>query len=147
MSTCLPGADLELFGSLATGLPLPDSDIDLVAVSLPPEKTAGLQDGGRLPPRGRTALRLVASALRACDWIIDVRSIETASVPVIKFKVCSNCIFVCCGRERCYDFCTAFEIVSSLHWLPCHFVGICCNDAEIAADALAGGIRSLTFGT
>jgi DNA polymerase sigma len=91
VQTCIPGSDLELFGSLATGLSLPQSDIDLVALYDTPElrngSTATSTSANTTFAEGITRLRRIASRLRECAWVSDVRSIETASVPVIKFHV------------------------------------------------------------
>jgi DNA polymerase sigma len=97
VQSCMPGSDLELFGSLATDLSLPQSDIDLVALhnNAPDNNnnkknntSDSASESSKLSSTdGIAMLRRIAAKLRECTWIRDVKSIETASVPVIKLHV------------------------------------------------------------
>ena len=72
LAQCLPGAaHVQVYGSVAVGLHLPSSDLDVLVQASP--------DGsGDLPARR------VTDALRACEWVQDVKLIAHAKVPVIK---------------------------------------------------------------
>ena len=66
----LPGASIRPFGSYATGLCIPSSDIDLVC-SVPDENI-------------QRPFRILSRALHGETWVDKIKSIETASFPVIK---------------------------------------------------------------
>lgn len=67
-----PGAWVEAFGSFATGLSAPFSDVDLLVC-------------GDIGGTGRThAMRMLEQALRSQAWVQSVTAIESAAVPVIK---------------------------------------------------------------
>ena len=68
----LPGARVAAYGSYATGLCIPASDLDVVC---------GLRDAGLAL---RPAFRLLAHELRREPWLDMIKPIETATVPVIK---------------------------------------------------------------
>jgi DNA polymerase sigma len=85
---------VEVFGSLSTGLAIPSSDLDLVVHGITPESLAEVTGHDHLARSPDAAgsplsdpLKLVASMLRGQDWIKTetLQYIETASVPVIKF--------------------------------------------------------------
>mmetsp|Transcript_60820 Transcript_60820/g.143488 ORF Transcript_60820/g.143488 Transcript_60820/m.143488 type:complete len:383 (+) Transcript_60820:2-1150(+) len=65
------GARLEVYGSFATGLYLPHSDVDVVVM-------------GAQPSAGKSALQQLAERLKGMPWCRNMNAIETASVPVIK---------------------------------------------------------------
>eukprot|EP00742_Colponemidia_sp_Colp-10_P007496 GILJ01008078.1.p1 GENE.GILJ01008078.1~~GILJ01008078.1.p1 ORF type:complete len:1003 (-),score=168.48 GILJ01008078.1:284-3292(-) len=72
-----PISRVEVYGSTATGLCLPWSDIDLVIM--------GMEQ--RLMGWGvQTPLLLLAKELEPLDWVESVHLIETARVPVLKIK-------------------------------------------------------------
>lgn len=66
----LPGANLCTFGSYATGLCIPSSDLDLVCC-IPEENI-------------QRPFRLLSRALRDEPWVEQIKAIETAAFPVIK---------------------------------------------------------------
>lgn len=66
----LPGANLCIFGSYATGLCIPSSDLDLVCC-IPEENI-------------QRPFRLLSRALREEPWVAQIKAIETAAFPVIK---------------------------------------------------------------
>jgi len=68
----LPGAKVEVYGSYATGLCIPSSDLDLVCCLK--NKNMSL----------RPSFRRLANELRHEKWVKLIKPIETASVPVIK---------------------------------------------------------------
>jgi hypothetical protein len=75
---------VQVFGSYATGLCLPHSDVDVVVVDAPPPvetaETAGLTGTRLLAP----SIRLLGSALRDYEWCESIATIESATMPVIK---------------------------------------------------------------
>ena len=68
----LPGAKVEVYGSYATGLCIPSSDLDLVCCLR--SKNMSL----------RPSFRRLANELRREKWVKLIKPIETASVPIIK---------------------------------------------------------------
>ncbi|KAG0616580.1 hypothetical protein M758_5G126500 [Ceratodon purpureus] len=79
-----PSADVEVFGSYATGLCLSHSDVDVVVVDAPPPletpETVGLTGTRLLAP----SIRLLGSALRDYEWCKSIATIDSATMPVIK---------------------------------------------------------------
>ena len=73
VSVILEGSSVDLYGSYATGVSLPHSDVDLVVSDPFPEEAL---EGRR---------KLLVEALQEETWCEDVRLIEAATVPVIKF--------------------------------------------------------------
>lgn len=77
-------ASVKLFGSHATSLAIPSSDLDLVVV--------GAEDLSRCSPIitlangiiSTVGFQLVFVALRRKNWVKDLQVIETAKVPLIK---------------------------------------------------------------
>eukprot|EP00730_Choanoeca_flexa_P016790 TRINITY_DN8000_c1_g3_i1.p1 TRINITY_DN8000_c1_g3~~TRINITY_DN8000_c1_g3_i1.p1 ORF type:complete len:387 (+),score=63.97 TRINITY_DN8000_c1_g3_i1:127-1287(+) len=65
-----PKAEVKVFGSFATGLLLPTSDVDLVVIGSWPK-----------PP-----LNTLAKALKAAKLVTDMQVIAKARVPIIKFR-------------------------------------------------------------
>eukprot|EP00743_Colponemidia_sp_Colp-15_P006139 GILK01006598.1.p1 GENE.GILK01006598.1~~GILK01006598.1.p1 ORF type:complete len:1078 (-),score=157.86 GILK01006598.1:278-3511(-) len=74
VSSLYPGAQVEVYGSLATGLSLPTSDVDLVVTGI------------RYPDRAMIIqlLRFLATELEKFVWVRSLQAIDTALVPVIK---------------------------------------------------------------
>eukprot|EP00727_Mastigamoeba_balamuthi_P004321 m51a1_g13887 hypothetical protein (1283) ;mRNA; f:664538-669641 len=70
----LPGSSVVPFGSYATSLCIPTSDLDLVCV-LP-------SDQGSLDRRA--SFRVLVEGLRGESWVSWMKPIETAAIPVIK---------------------------------------------------------------
>jgi len=68
----LPGAKVEVYGSYATGLCIPSSDLDLVCCLRGKDMSL------------RPSFRRLANELRHEKWVKLIKPIETASVPVIK---------------------------------------------------------------
>ena len=64
--------ELALFGSTATGLYLPSSDVDVVIVGVKPE-------GGR-------SLRMLAKELMERNLVTYIEVVDKARVPIVKFK-------------------------------------------------------------
>ncbi|KAJ7184006.1 hypothetical protein O6H91_Y539800 [Diphasiastrum complanatum] len=79
-----PGADIEVFGSFATGLCLPHSDIDIVVMNASPSEILESTLAGGKP--AAILIRKLAAALREKDWCYSVITIHTASMPVIKLR-------------------------------------------------------------
>ena len=77
VSLHFPGAEVLLFGSHATGLALPSSDMDVVILY------------SRLRSREdvRVAVLTLAALLMPCPWTVAAQAIDTASVPLIKLQV------------------------------------------------------------
>lgn len=82
-----PRASVEVFGSFATGLYLPTSDVDLVVLS------SGAED---IP----NALRALASKLSKKNLATEVQVIAKARVPIIKFV----------DRESKFNFDISFDM-------------------------------------
>jgi len=68
----LPGAKIDVYGSYATGLCIPTSDLDLVC---------SLRGKNLLL---RPSFRRLAHALRSEEWVEMIKPIETATMPIIK---------------------------------------------------------------
>ncbi|KAG0573197.1 hypothetical protein KC19_VG157000 [Ceratodon purpureus] len=86
-----PRSRAKIFGSNATGLALPTSDVDLV-VSLPlvrkarePIKQAGILEG-RIDGVKETCLLHAARNLEDQDWIKSLQVIEHTMVPIIRLE-------------------------------------------------------------
>ncbi|KAL2620746.1 hypothetical protein R1flu_000951 [Riccia fluitans] len=81
-----PDADVEVFGSFATGLCLQNSDVDVVVVDAPtPPDTpeiASLSGARLLCP----LIRALSTSLKEREWCEAINTIETASMPVIKLR-------------------------------------------------------------
>ncbi|KAL3681183.1 hypothetical protein R1sor_024139 [Riccia sorocarpa] len=81
-----PDADVEVFGSFATGLCLQNSDVDVVVVDAPtPPDTpeiAALSGARLLCP----LIRALSASLKEHEWCEGINTIETASMPVIKLR-------------------------------------------------------------
>lgn len=72
-----PGSSSEVFGSFATGLYLPTSDVDLVI----------FHAGGVKGPGGvQAALRALATKLARNHLATDIQVIAKARVPIVKFQ-------------------------------------------------------------
>jgi predicted nucleotidyltransferase len=71
VTACWPDASVEVYGSFATNLFLPHSDVDLLVMNSQP---SGEQ----------TAQQVVSQRLRGMTWCRYVKAIENASVPVVK---------------------------------------------------------------
>jgi len=67
-----PGATTTVFGSLATGLAAPCSDVDLIVRNL----TAPTQ----------IAIRVLVERLRHESWVLMIQAVERAAVPVIRLS-------------------------------------------------------------
>jgi non-canonical poly(A) RNA polymerase PAPD5/7 len=103
------GSSVEVFGSQATNLFLPTSDIDIVVYTKPLEtsnnnanesKTNESQQGGAVAAANNNPLHVFADALRH-EWGDDELSyldiIENTKVPLVKFTHASTnvCVDVC----------------------------------------------------
>ncbi|XP_024519511.1 uncharacterized protein LOC9629856 isoform X2 [Selaginella moellendorffii] len=78
-----PGADVEVFGSFATGLCLPHSDVDVVVLDTPAPPV--LADGGYGARGFLPLIRSLAAEFKEHHrWCKSLMTIETASMPVIK---------------------------------------------------------------
>jgi len=76
MMELVPDAECIIYGSFATGLWLPWSDIDLV-VKIPQAEAA------------YSILELLESTLKEKEWIAEVKTIKNTAVPLLKV-VCTN---------------------------------------------------------
>lgn len=76
----------QVFGSFATGLALPNSDVDVAIVNTPPPpdspETLSLP-GARI---NAPLIRHLAPLLQKQEWCESIYTIETARIPVIKLK-------------------------------------------------------------
>eukprot|EP00850_Spirogloea_muscicola_P006828 SM000033S12349 [mRNA] locus=s33:280481:289861:+ [translate_table: standard] len=81
-----PGADIEVFGSYATGLALPHSDVDVAVVQAPPPPMSA--EGAYLqgPRTFAPLIRQLSASLQGRDWCESLVTIETASIPVVKLR-------------------------------------------------------------
>mmetsp|Transcript_14103 Transcript_14103/g.21404 ORF Transcript_14103/g.21404 Transcript_14103/m.21404 type:complete len:1629 (+) Transcript_14103:41-4927(+) len=75
-----PRARVEVYGSFATGLCAPSSDIDLVICDVVEHYQSILQD---IKPRDSFVAQL-ARHLRSQNWVQIVKTIERATVPIVK---------------------------------------------------------------
>jgi hypothetical protein len=80
IGVAFPGTSLELYGSLATGLALVGSDLDVAVVGVPITRREDIQE---------CVMRLTAE-LQGVDWILQCQGISTASVPVVKLIVATT---------------------------------------------------------
>eukprot|EP00892_Ulva_mutabilis_P001539 jgi/Ulvmu1/11386/UM075_0048.1 len=71
-----PTAKMEIFGSFATGLHLPTSDVDCVILC------DEISKAGTVP-----ALKAIGQALNRNDWATDVEVVANAKVPIVKLVV------------------------------------------------------------
>lgn len=67
---------LDIFGSLATGLALETSDMDLVVTGLKIEGREDVIDH----------IRVLTDHFEGCPYFLNIKSIEGASIPVIKLE-------------------------------------------------------------
>jgi non-canonical poly(A) RNA polymerase PAPD5/7 len=92
-----PKATIEMYGSVATELALPSSDLDLVIRGVPPFTSFNPIVGDRLDEFSHRTrfgnsmldpLRLLAGILERQPWVKtgSIQCIETAHIPVIKFQ-------------------------------------------------------------
>lgn len=80
---CLwPGARVEVFGSFATSLCAPSSDIDLVVCDVVSHYESVMT---KSQPRNSTLL-ILAEHLRSQPWVFTVVAVESTAVPIIKVK-------------------------------------------------------------
>lgn len=80
-----PASDVLPYGSCATGLDLPSSDLDIV-VSAPRTRGANSAKTKKFmkPATIQTNLKKLAHSLSALPWAVQVKSVLTTAVPVIK---------------------------------------------------------------
>ena len=72
------GAEIVVFGSFASGLYLPESDVDLMCTG------AGLKHASK--PRRVQALQKLGRALRSVSWPVrELEVVDRARVPIVKF--------------------------------------------------------------
>ena len=71
VAACWPEATVEVYGSFATDLFLPHSDVDLLVMQA---ETSGC----------KTPLQMVSARLRGLPWCRYMKAIENATVPVVK---------------------------------------------------------------
>lgn len=76
-----PDADVEVFGSFATGLCLQHSDVDLAVVGAPPLPTS---EWLSTTQASAILIRELASALGIYEWCESINVIDTATMPVLK---------------------------------------------------------------
>lgn len=76
-----PEADVEVFGSFATGLCLQHSDVDLAVVDAP--RVPG-SESLTIAQVSATLIRELASGLKAHEWCESINPLHTASMPVLK---------------------------------------------------------------
>ena len=76
-STNFPGADISLFGSYATRLALPSSDMDVVVLYPFLDSREYVQ----------FAVRTLAEVLGEFPWTVAAQAIDSATVPLVKLQV------------------------------------------------------------
>uniref|UniRef100_M4BA68 Polymerase nucleotidyl transferase domain-containing protein n=1 Tax=Hyaloperonospora arabidopsidis (strain Emoy2) TaxID=559515 RepID=M4BA68_HYAAE len=76
-----PEAKVETFGSYATGLWLPDSDVDLVVILSPASCCSQSEDAKQTTTE---QLRELATLLQTKHWVASLVVLDTAKVPVLK---------------------------------------------------------------
>lgn len=76
-----PEADVEVFGSFATGLCLQHSDVDLAVVGAPLLPSL---ESLSLAQASAFLIRELASALEEYEWCESINVLDTASMPVLK---------------------------------------------------------------
>lgn len=67
---------LDVFGSLATGLALETSDMDLVVTGLKIESRSDVIEH----------IRVLKQFFEKCEYFVNINPIESASIPVIKLE-------------------------------------------------------------
>eukprot|EP01087_Luapelamoeba_hula_P007676 TRINITY_DN1877_c1_g1_i1.p1 TRINITY_DN1877_c1_g1~~TRINITY_DN1877_c1_g1_i1.p1 ORF type:complete len:1456 (+),score=169.66 TRINITY_DN1877_c1_g1_i1:180-4547(+) len=87
-----PGSRVECYGSFATDLGIPSSDLDLVVI-LPHPSPDPSSD---LLKRDWSPIRILAEELKKYDWLQSIQAIETAKMPVLKLvgKIQSSHVLV-----------------------------------------------------
>ena len=72
-----PHSAVEVYGSFATGLAIPASDVDLVVCGM----HEMLQWWGG---KAVSAVSILADALRDAEWVSTVHAVEQTAMPVVK---------------------------------------------------------------
>ncbi|MCO5557022.1 hypothetical protein L7F22_010577 [Adiantum nelumboides] len=76
-----PEADVEVFGSFATGLCLQHSDVDLAVIDAPQiSSTESLS----IAQASACLVRELAETLKSYEWCESIKPLDTASMPVLK---------------------------------------------------------------
>ena len=89
VSSLWNGADVELFGSFSTGLCLKHSDVDLAVINAPPVPSHPPNVLPCPPPEHSTLrglIRSLAAYLENRNWCKEIKTIDTAYMPVIKLR-------------------------------------------------------------
>lgn len=89
VSSLWNGADVELFGSFSTGLCLKHSDVDLAVINAPPVPSHPPNVLPCPPPEHSTLrglIRSLAAYLENKSWCKEIKTIDTAYMPVIKLR-------------------------------------------------------------
>ena len=76
ISHLFPGAYIAVFGSYATGLALPTSDLDIAVLN-----TAAMYEDIE------QSVTMLEEVLPAYPWVASIKAIATASIPVVKLTV------------------------------------------------------------
>jgi non-canonical poly(A) RNA polymerase PAPD5/7 len=74
VGSLFPRGFIQLYGSYATGLALPWSDIDIVVVN------SGVYSSDHLV----TSLKVLGTVLSQCSWVSQIIVLDKAAVPVVK---------------------------------------------------------------
>lgn len=77
------GVDVKVFGSCATGLALPSSDIDLLVTGFEHSEVSEI----------REILEFISKQLKEYPWAVSVKPILSAVVPVVKIVMFRNEVF------------------------------------------------------
>jgi len=93
MQELWPRAKVYIFGSVATGLALPSSDIDLVVYLPPVRNLPPIEEAGILEGRNGVKETIIQQALRHLsnqDWVVQesLKPIEKTAVPIIMMTAC-----------------------------------------------------------
>lgn len=99
ISTLWPGARVEVFGSFATGLSGPSSDIDLVVCGVKEHYEQLLT--GSVPIS--FALRTLTEHLQRESWVQTAELVESTAVPVIKIKAAFAELGSCVNMDLSFD--------------------------------------------
>ncbi|MCO5575584.1 hypothetical protein L7F22_029386 [Adiantum nelumboides] len=81
VKTVWPDADVEVFGSFATGLCLQHSDVDLAVVDAP---RLPCSENLSIAQVSASLIRELAAGLKMYEWCESINPLDTASMPVLK---------------------------------------------------------------
>ena len=111
-----PDCKVLPYGSCATGLDLPSSDLDIVVKEM--TKKNKLKSKSLEPSVIVQRISLLANALQLCPWAVQVKPIKTASVPLIKMLADPSSLLGGAEAEVVLGFHTLTEHMATLAATP-----------------------------